>query len=68
MLQDIISFKKNPANYQKETYLTYSPVGSIRFPYLTGQIQRGHCSTFSKAELDTHIQFPAHTDQSESIR
>lgn len=51
-----------------KTNRTYSPEGSMRFPYLTGQKQLGHWRTFSKAELDTHIQLPAQTDQSASSK
>ncbi len=51
-----------------QTDLINSPVGSILIPYMTGEKQLGHCRQFSNAELDTHIQLPAHTDQSPSSK
>lgn len=47
-------------------YLIKIPSGSNLWAYRVGQTQWEQSKTFSNAELDTHIQLPAQTDQSAS--
>lgn len=59
-----LGYSLNSGRYR----LIYSPLGSNLLPNDTGQLTRDESKSFSKAEDDTHIQFPAQTEKSASSK